>query len=99
VNKTAADCRLKIDRAGTVLTGALRRTFIEPSENLIAIIERIATQSYSPEVAQHVAEQLGELADGINYKLGERAHTIERLSTGLSAFEERLFDMSRAPGR
>jgi hypothetical protein len=94
VNKTA-DAKMKIDRAGTLLTGALRRALIEPSENLIAIIERIASQTYSPEVLDHVAEQLGELAHGINYKLGDRTHAIERLSTGLTAFEKRLFD-SRA---
>lgn len=93
-----ADHKMKIDRAGTVLTGALRRTLINPSENLIAIIERIVAQTFSPEVQQYVAEQLGELADGINYKLGDRSHTIERLSTGLTAFEKRLFEMSR-PGR
>jgi hypothetical protein len=77
------------------LTDAVRRALIEPSENVISIIERLAAQPYPPEVAEHLRQQLGELADGINYKLGDRAQRIERLGTSLSAFEQRLAEMSK----
>jgi hypothetical protein len=92
----AADQRMiPIEKAAGVLTGAIRRALIEPSANVISIIERLAAQTYPPEVAEHLRQQLGELADGIDYKLGDRAQRIERLGTSLSAFEQRLAEMSK----
>jgi hypothetical protein len=93
--KSAAEQRAALDALADRLTGAVRRAVIEPGENVIAIVERLAAQSYPLEVAQHLQQQLSELADGINYKLGDRAQRIERLGSSLSAFERRLAEMSK----
>jgi hypothetical protein len=90
-----AEQRAAIEKAAGRVTGAVRRALLDPGENVIATIERLAAQTYPPEVAEHLCQQLGELAAGIDYKLGDRAQRIERLGTSLSAFEQRLAEMSK----
>ncbi len=87
---------MALDEVEAKLTGAIRRALIMPAENVTSIIKRIVEQDYPTEVAQHLLDQLRELANDISYRLGDRAQRIERLGTSLSAFEKRLFEMCRA---
>jgi hypothetical protein len=81
------DHRASIEKRAQERPTGVRRALIEPAENVIATIERSAAQSYPPEIAQHFAEQLAELAHEINFKFSHDSQAIRGLGTGLYQFE------------
>jgi len=88
-----------IDRRLGEISGEIRRSLVDPSEAAIATLTRIAAQDFSPAVAAHLVEQLGELQREIRAKLAGEAGMIRRLGNGLSHFEKRLFAMEREERR
>jgi hypothetical protein len=90
VQSKPIDHAAMIERQRDELIAGIRRALIEPVDAVISTIDRIASRRYPPETAQHVAEELGELAREIGEKFSLDSRAIRRLGTGLYQFEKRL---------